>query len=128
MSWKWECSDSVGRSSRNFILRYYLELYPYKFQRHQWQELGILGITIARRGASDHYTVKCTAWVAISKHGIIRPFWFENEAGETVTGTKEHNILVLNKFLTPWTIISGGSWRKTCMRTILNLLLNWKWP
>ena len=22
------------------------------------------------------HSLKCTAWVAISKHGIIRPFWF----------------------------------------------------
>lgn len=42
--------------------------------------------------------MKCTAWVAISKHGIIGPFWFENEAGETVTVTKERYIVVLNKF------------------------------
>ena len=24
-------------------------------------------------------SVKCTAWVAISKHGIIGPFWFEDD-------------------------------------------------
>jgi len=25
------------------------------------------------------HSVKCTAWVAISKHGIIGPFWFEDD-------------------------------------------------
>ena len=25
------------------------------------------------------HSIKCTAWVAISKHGIIRPYWFEDE-------------------------------------------------
>ena len=24
------------------------------------------------------YSLKCTAWVAISKHGIIGPYWFED--------------------------------------------------
>ena len=25
------------------------------------------------------HSVKCTAWVAISKHGVIGPFWFEDD-------------------------------------------------
>ena len=25
------------------------------------------------------HSVKCTAWVAMSKHGIIGPFWFEDD-------------------------------------------------
>ena len=25
------------------------------------------------------HSVKCTAWVALSKHGIIGPFWFEDD-------------------------------------------------
>ena len=44
------------------------------------------------------HSAKCTAWVAISKHGIIGPFWFENDVGETVTVNKERYIVVLNKF------------------------------
>ena len=50
------------------------------------------------------HSVKCTAWVAISKHGIIGPFWFENANEEGVTVTKEHYIVVLNKF---WTALGS---------------------
>ena len=35
-------------------------------------------------------SVECTTWVAISKHGIIGLFWFENDVGETVVVNKEH--------------------------------------
>ena len=42
--------------------------------------------------------MKCTAWVAISKHGIIGPFWFESDVGDTVTVNKERYIVALNKF------------------------------
>ena len=35
------------------------------------------------------HSVKCTAWVAISKDGIIGPFWFENDVGEKMTINKE---------------------------------------
>ena len=45
------------------------------------------------------HSVKCTARVAISKHGIIRLFWFQNVDEETVTVTKEHYIDVLKKSL-----------------------------
>ena len=31
------------------------------------------------------HSVKCTAWVAISKHGIIGPFWFEDDNEWSVT-------------------------------------------
>ena len=41
------------------------------------------------------HSAKCTAWVAISKHGIIGPFWFENDVGETVTVHKKSYIVVL---------------------------------
>ena len=44
------------------------------------------------------HSAKCTVWVAISKHGIIGPFWFENDVEETVTVNKKHYIVVLNKF------------------------------
>ena len=50
------------------------------------------------------HSVKCTAWVAISKHGIIGPFWFENANEEAVTVTKERYIVVLNKF---WTALGS---------------------
>ena len=49
--------------------------------------------------------VKCTAWVFISKHGIIGPFWFENDFGEKITVNKERYIVVLKKF-----------WRTLCAR------------
>ena len=44
------------------------------------------------------YSLKCTAWVAISKHGIIGPYWFEDENEKALTVTKERYIVVLNKF------------------------------
>ena len=50
------------------------------------------------------HSVKCTAWVSISKHWIIGPFWFENANEEAVTVTKEHYIVVLNKF---WTVLGS---------------------
>ena len=31
------------------------------------------------------HSVKCTSWVAISKHSIIRPFWFEDNNERSVT-------------------------------------------
>ena len=31
------------------------------------------------------HSVKCTAWVAIFKHGIIGPFWFEDDNERYVT-------------------------------------------
>ena len=44
------------------------------------------------------YSLKCTAWVAISKHCIIGPYWFEDDNKEALTVTKERYIAVLNKF------------------------------
>ena len=44
--------------------------------------------------------MKCTAWVAISKHGIIGPFWFEDENERSVTINTERNVQVLGKFWT----------------------------
>jgi len=32
-----------------------------------------------RRPNDAQNSTKCTAWVAISKHGIIGPYWFEDE-------------------------------------------------
>ena len=50
------------------------------------------------------HSVKCTAWVAISKHGLIGPFWFENDVGETMTVNKEPYIVILNNF---WRTLSA---------------------
>ena len=50
------------------------------------------------------HSVKCTAWVAISKHGIIGLFWFENDLGETMTVNKERYIVILNNF---WRTLSA---------------------
>lgn len=44
------------------------------------------------------HSVKCTAWVAISKHGIIGPFWFEDENERSVTVNTERYLEVLKKF------------------------------
>ena len=51
------------------------------------------------------HSVKCTAWVGTLKHGIIGPFWFEKDVGETMAVNKERYIVVLNKF-----------WRTLCAR------------
>jgi len=44
------------------------------------------------------HSVKCTAWVAMSKHGITGPFWFEDDDGQSQTVNKERYIAVLNKY------------------------------
>ena len=41
----------------------------------------------------------------LQKHGIIGPFWFENDVGEKITVNKERYIVVLKKF-----------WRTLCAR------------
>jgi len=46
------------------------------------------------------HSVKCTAWVAISKHGIIGPFWFEDDSERSVTINTERYVQVLGKFWT----------------------------
>ena len=46
------------------------------------------------------HSVKCTAWVAISKHGIIGPFWFEDANERSVTINTEWYVQVLGKFCT----------------------------
>ena len=43
-------------------------------------------------------SAKCTTWVAILKHGIIGPLWFENNVGEIMAINKERYIMVVNKF------------------------------
>ena len=46
------------------------------------------------------HSVKCTAWVAITKHSIIGPFWFEDDNERSVTINTERFIQVLGKFWT----------------------------
>ena len=42
--------------------------------------------------------VKCTAWVAINKLGIIRPYWFEDDDDLSQTVNKGRYMVVLNKY------------------------------
>ena len=44
------------------------------------------------------HSVKCTAWVAMSKHGIIGPYRFEDDDGRSQTVNKERYMAVLNKY------------------------------
>ena len=44
------------------------------------------------------HSPKCTVWAAISMLGVIGPYFFENEDGETTTVNKERYIEVLEKF------------------------------
>jgi len=44
------------------------------------------------------HSTKCTAWVAISKHGIIGPYWFEDENERAQTVNTERYVAVLMKF------------------------------
>ena len=44
------------------------------------------------------HSVKCAAWVAISKHGIIGPFWFEDDNERSVTISTGRYVQVLGKF------------------------------
>ena len=41
---------------------------------------------------------KCTAWCALSSHGIIRPYWFEDDDGNAVTVNQENYRNVIKKF------------------------------
>ena len=47
------------------------------------------------------HSLKCTAWVAISKHGIIELFWFEDDNEHRVTINTDRYVQVLRKF---WTL------------------------
>jgi len=51
------------------------------------------------------HSVKCAAWVVISKHGIIRPFWFEEDNKRSVTINTERYVQVHGKF---WTALVHG--------------------
>ena len=56
---------------------------------------------------------KCTAWCAISTHGIIGPYWFEDfETGEAAVVNQERYRQVLTKFWTALLRRVGESKRK----------------
>ena len=42
--------------------------------------------------------VKCTAWVAMNKLGIIGPYWFEDDDDRSQTVNKGRYMVVLNKY------------------------------
>jgi len=46
------------------------------------------------------HSVKCSSWVAIPKHGIIGPYWFEDENESAQTVNMERYVAVLRKFWT----------------------------
>ena len=46
------------------------------------------------------HSVRCIGWVAISKHGMIGPFWFEDDNEWSVTINTERRAQVLGKFWT----------------------------
>ena len=54
------------------------------------------------------HSVKCTACVAISKHGIIEPFWIEDDNERSVTINTEQYVQVLGKFWTALGRRRGG--------------------
>ena len=45
------------------------------------------------------HSLKCTAFVAMSAKGIIGPFWFENDEGETEAVNTERYMEVVRQFL-----------------------------
>ena len=59
-----------------------------------------IGVQLHRRMSyRGRYTKKkCTPWVAISKHGIIGPFWFEDKNEQPQTVNRERYVAVLRKF------------------------------
>ena len=56
------------------------------------------------------HSKKCTAWVAMSKHGIIG--WFEDENGEPFTVTKERYVKVLQHYWTALGRRNRGSFKR----------------
>ena len=44
------------------------------------------------------HSVKCTAWMTISRHGLIGPFWFEDTDGNALMVNKDRYLQVLMKF------------------------------
>jgi len=58
------------------------------------------------------HSVKCTAWVAISKHGIVGPFWFKDDNERSVPINTERYVQMLGKF---WTALG---WRGGVVRVL----------
>ena len=51
-----------------------------------------------RRFQTTLHFVKCTAWVAMNKLGIIGPYWFEDDDDRSQTVNKGRYMAVLNKY------------------------------
>lgn len=47
------------------------------------------------------HSSKVTVWYALSSHGVIGPYFFENYEGITVTVTSERFVAMLETFVTP---------------------------
>lgn len=47
------------------------------------------------------HSPKVTVWAAMSAHGIIGPYFFENEHGRAVTVTSERYVAMIEDFFTP---------------------------
>ena len=43
------------------------------------------------------HKVKCTAWCAIRRHGIIGPYWFKDDMEKAVTISSKEYIAILSK-------------------------------
>ena len=67
------------------------------------------------------HSAKCTAWVAISKHGIIGPFWFEDDNERPVTINTERYVQVLGKF---WTALGR---RRGVVRVLISYRCDPQW-
>ena len=62
------------------------------------QEYCLLGYSSTGGCLAVVHSTKCTAWVAISKHHIIGPYWFEDENERAQTVNTERYVAVLMKF------------------------------
>ena len=79
------------------------------------------------------HSKKCTAWVAMSKHGVIGPFWFENENWEPLTVIKERYVEVLQQYWTALGRRNRRSFKRDCQwfqqdratRHTANMTLEW---
>ena len=54
------------------------------------------------------HSEKCTAWCAMSRHGIIGPYWFEENDGRAITINTERYGEVLKKF---YKALVSARWR-----------------
>ena len=68
---------------------------------YELQKLHLLGKhTLEHCLQRPLHSFKCTVWVAISKHDIIGPFWFEDDNEHCVTINTDQCVQVLCKFWT----------------------------